>query len=184
MAPRHRASTGLHWRRAAFAVLSVWLLVAVLVVFFRGLGSAEQSGSVEQRAAQYQRYLGHGWYPLEVDPFTPTATDHARYIAINYSAGGRSTILPAPGWRRLTLRLAPIPCADGAPQRIEVAEGGSILGRLSPPLRWASYRFALARGGGPVTLRYSCVIAQQAPGRGLQSARYLAILLGAVSGAP
>ncbi len=177
-----RASTGQRWRRAVFVVITAWLVLAVLVVFFHGLGAAEQSGSVEARGAQYQRFLGRGWYPLEVDPFTPTAADRAPYIAINYSAGGRSTILPAPGWRRLTLRLAPIPCASGAPQRIEVRQGTAVLGTLTPPVAWASYSFTLAQRGQAVTLRYGCVVSEEAPGRGLQSARYLAILLGGVIG--
>ncbi len=170
------------WRRIAFVVVTAWLLAAVLVVFFHGLGPATQSGSVEQQGARYQQYLGRGWYPLEVDPFTPTASDPAHWIAVNFSAGPTSTIDPAPSWRRLTLRLAAIPCANGAAQTIQVRQGSTALRRLAPSAAWASYAIMLAHPDRPVTLHYSCVISQQAPGRGLQNARHLAVLLGGVSG--
>ncbi len=169
------------WPRLVFLVVTLWLVGAVLVVFFGGLSSAERSGALEQRAARYQQYLRSGWYPLEVDPLV-SGTTQTGWIALNDSRGKVSTIDPDPAWRTMTLRIAPIPCADGAGQSIEITQGATLLRRLAPPVLWASYTVRLTHPGRPVTLRYGCVIGQPAPGRGLQGARQLAILLGGISG--
>ncbi|MGH8995712.1 MAG: hypothetical protein ACRDYB_06735 [Acidimicrobiales bacterium] len=177
------AATRHHWKGLATLAVALWLVGAVAVVFFHGLGSATRSGSAEAKAAQYQRYLGPGWFPLEVDQLAPaTATTPETFIGLNYSSGRASTIRPDPSWRVLRLRLAPIPCPGGGAQSIVVRQGADRLARLTPPVAWATYSVSLTSPGRPVTLTYGCVTAQQAPGRGLQTARHLAVLLAGVSG--
>jgi hypothetical protein len=172
-----------HWKGLVTAAVTLWLLGAVAAVFFHGLGDATRSGAAEARAAQYQRYLGRGWFPLEVDQLAPaTATAPETFIGLNYSSGPASTIRPDPSWKVLRLRLAPIPCPGGGAQSIVVRQGADRLARLTPPVAWATYSVPLASPGRPVTLTYGCVTAQQAPGRGLQTARHLAVLVAGVSG--
>lgn len=179
-----RSAVRRHWKGLITAVVALWLLGAVAVVFLHGLGSATRSGAAEAKAAQYQRYLGRGWFPLEVDQLAAaTATTPETFIGLNYSSGRTSTIHPDPSWRVLRLRLAPIPCPDGSAQSIVVRQGAARLARLTPPVAWRTYTVSLPTPGRPVTLNYGCVTAQEAPGRGLQTARQLAVLLAGVSGA-
>ncbi len=163
---------------AVFVMCTAWMLG-----FVHGLGPAEQAGTVEQRAAAYQRYLGSGWYPLEVDPLA-SAHGPTRWIALNESRGPVSAIDPARWWRAMTLRLAPVPCHGDRPQAVEVRQGMLVLARWTLPLAWASYTVTLRAPGRPVTLHYRCTVGVSAPGRGLRSARELAILLGGLEGTP
>src|SRR5579875_3102891 len=108
----------------------------------------------------------------------------ARWIALNESRGPVSAIDPARWWRAMTLRLAPVPCHGDRPQAVEVRQGMLVLARWTLPLAWASYTVTLRAPGRPVTLHYRCTVGVSAPGRGLRSARELAILLGGLEGTP
>jgi len=171
------------WRTLVFVVITVWLCVAIAVVFFRGLGQAERSGAAEHVAAQYQQYLGPGWFPLEVDPLAPVPpSSEPGWLGLNYSSGTVSTVRPPHSWSTVRLRLAPIGCANKQPLSIDVRQEATELGSFTPGAGWRWYSFRLNRRARPITLHYSCVTVQQAPGRGLQSARRLAVLLSGVEG--
>ena len=172
-----------HWKGLVAALVALWLLGAVAVEFFDGLGAATRSGAAEARAVQYQHYLGRGWLPPEVEELAPaTATTPEVYIGLNYSNGRTSTIEPDPTWRVLRLRLAPLPCQDGHGQSIVVRQGARRLIRLTPPVVWATYSVSLATPGQPVTLTYGCLRDQRESSLGPRAVRHLAILLAGVSG--
>jgi hypothetical protein len=179
-------TSGPAWRRRktqVFVVVTVWLCVAIAVVFFRGLGQAERSGAAEQIAAQYQQDLGSGWFGLEVDPLAPIPpSTEPGWLGLNYSSGTVSTVRPPHSWSAVRLRLAPIGCTTKQPLSIAVRQGATELGSLTPGAGWRWYTIRLTRRAQPITLHYSCVTVQQAPGRGLQSARRLAVLLSGVEG--
>jgi|HubBroStandDraft_1064217.scaffolds.fasta_scaffold70729_2 hypothetical protein len=169
--------------RVVFLVALVWIAAAVLVVFFRGLGQARARGDAEQLAAQYQDHLGAGWYPLEVDQLAPAAgSTQPAWIGLNYSRGSTSTITALGQWRRLSLRLSPVACADGKLPVVALGQGGVGLGDLTLAPGWSWYSVRLSGRAEPVTLRYSCVLTQRTPGLGLQQARQLAVGLAGIRG--
>ena len=165
-----------HWRTATFVVITLWLCAAVAVILVRGFPNAERSGTAEERAAQYQHYLGHGWFPLQLAPLS-TAPG---WLGLNYSSGTVSTIHPAPSWRTLRVRLAPIGCGGGQAFSIAVRQDDHELGVIAPPAGWTWFTISLFQRAAPVTFHYSCVAVQQSP-VGLARAR-LAVLLSGVSG--
>jgi hypothetical protein len=178
-----RVAVRRHWKGLVAALVALWLLGAVAVEFFDGLGTATHSGAAAAHAAEYQRYLGRGWLPPEVEELAPaTATTPETFIGLNYSNGRTSTIDPDPTWRVLRLRLAPIPCRDGRDQSIAVSQGTGQMIRLTPPVAWATYSVPLATPGHPVTLTYRCVTDQPEASLGPRAVRHLAILLAGVSG--
>jgi hypothetical protein len=167
-----------------FAVATLWIVVAVLVVFFDGLGQARQRGDAEAIAARFQPYLKAGWYPLEVDQLPPVAgSTQPAWIGLNYSHGSTSTIAVPGDWRHLSLRLAPVACADGTVPAVALRQGTNALGDLTLRAGWAWYSLRL---DGPqlLSLHYSCVLTQRTPGLGLQEARTLAVALAGVRGTP
>ena len=170
------------WRRAVFLIITAWLCGAIAVVFFRGLGDAERSGAAESLAAQYQRYLGPGWYPLEVDQLGATTKGAAPgWLGLNPSRGSMSTIMPTRGWTTLRLRLAPVGCSDHPTLSVVARQGASVLKTFTPAPGWFWYSLRID-GPAPVTLHYSCLTIEQSPGQGLQSARRIAVLLSGVAG--
>ena len=174
--------TGLFWRRIAFLLLAVWISVSVLVIFFRGLPEAKLEGSAEQTAAQFQPYLGSGWYPLEVDSYnSATKPTHLEWIGINLSSGKRSTLKVPSDWRVLSLRLLPV-CANGQRQRLVVTQGSRTLRVVTLPYQWAWYTIHLGSTDATVVLQYACVSAQPVPGRGLRAARQIAVVVAGIQG--
>jgi hypothetical protein len=161
----------------AFLFITLWLCVAITVVFVRGFPNAERSGTAEELAARYQRYLGPGWFPLEVAPLS-TAPG---WLGLNYSRGTVSTIRPAASWTSLRVRLAPIGCAHGQPFSIAVRQGDHKLEAIMPPTGWSWFTIALFEKAQPVTLHYSCVTVQPAPIGTLEHAQ-LAVLLSGLTG--
>lgn len=171
------------WRTLVFVAITLWLCGSVTVILFQGLGSARRSGAAEEVAAEYQHYLGRGWYPLEVEELTPPSVSQpAGWLGLNYSSGSDSTVLPAPDWRELELRLDPLVCSSGSPPTVTVRQEGGPLGKLVLAGGWHWYRIGLSHAGRPVTLTYSCILVQQSPGLGLQAARHLAIAVSGIRG--
>jgi len=179
-AGRRRA---IRWGRVVFLAVTVWVVVSMLVVFFRGFTQARLRGEAEQVAAQYQPSLGAGWYPLEVDQF-PSAAGASRpvWIGLNYSRGAVSTLDLRPGWHRLSLRLSPVSCAGGQPPRVSVQQGRTTVGHLALAPGWSWYAVRLDGGPRHISLHYSCVLTQRIPGLGLQGARTLAVALAGIRG--
>jgi len=164
------------WRTVAFVLVTLWLCVTFVVVFVRGFPNAERSGTAEEAAAQYQQYLGRGWFPLQLAPLS-TAPG---WLGLNYSSGTVSTIRPAPSWTSLRVRLAPIGCPHRQPFTVAVLQGDRTLEAITPPAGWSWFTIPLSAKGAPVSLHYSCVRAQQAP-VGPERAD-LAILLSGLTG--
>lgn len=186
--PTHRARPprgpgAVRWGRIVFLVVTVWITAAMLVVFFRGFPQARLRGEAEQVATRFQPSLGAGWYPLEVDQVPSTAgSSRLVWIGLNYSRGTTSTLDVAPGWRRLSLRLSPVPCANGQPQRVSVQQGPTTVGHLALAPGWSWYSVRLHGQPRRVSLHYSCVLTQRTPGLGLQGARTLAVALAGIRG--
>jgi hypothetical protein len=172
----------LTWKRIAFLVIAVWIAVSTLVIFFRGFDDANLRGSAEQAAAQYQHFLGRGWYPLEVDPFASQSRPTQSWIGINYSRGTSSIIGVATTWQQVRLRLSPVACANGAVQRLRITQGTKSLGQFAMPDGWAWYSIRLKSHTDVVTLHYSCTLSQPVGGLGLQGARVIAVALAGVQG--
>lgn len=177
--PRAPGSIGLtfrrRWRTVLFVLITLWLCAVVAVVLTRGLPNAERSGTAEELAAQYQRYLGKGWFPLELAPL-PSGP---RWLGLNYSSGTSSTIRPARSWASLRLRLAPVGCRGDQPLTIRVDQGAHALKAIVPPAGWTWVTVPLFERAAPVTLHYSCVSVQQSPvGAGRAQ---LAVLLSGVT---
>ena len=166
----------LRWRPTVFGLITLWLCAAIAVVFVHELPNAERSGSAEELAAHYQQYLGSGWFPLEIAPLsTPPG-----WLGLNYSSGTVSTVRPAPSWRSLRLRLAPVGCAHGQSFSISVRQGNHILKTITPPAGWTWFTISLFEKAEPVTLHYSCVVVQPAP-TGPQRAQLAVLLSGLTS---
>ena len=169
--------------RLVFAVATLWIAVAVLVVFFDGLGQARVRGDAEGVAARFQPYLRAGWYPLEVDQLPPVAgSTEPAWIGLNYSRGSTSTLTVPRDWRRLSLRLAPVTCTNGALPAVAVRQGTNDLGRLTLTPGWSWYSLRVSGRARDVSLHYSCVLTQRTPGLGLQEARTLAVAIAGIRG--
>jgi hypothetical protein len=164
-------------------VATLWIVAAVLVVFFDGLGPARRRGDAEGVAAQYQPYLGAGWYPLEVDQLPPVAgSAQPAWIGLNYSRGSTSTLTVPRDWRRLSLRLAPVTCTNGTLPAVALRQGTTALGHLTLTPGWSWYSLRVSGRARDVSLHYSCVLTQRTPGLGLQEARTLAVAIAGIRG--
>jgi hypothetical protein len=171
------------WGRLVFVIATLWIVAAVLVVFFDGLGQARVRGNAEAVAARYQPYLATGWYPLEVDQLPPAAgSTPPGWIGLNYSRGSTSTLRAPRNWRRLSLRLAPVTCANGKLPEIALRQGTTVLGALTLTPGWSWYSLRLSGRPVAVSLHYSCVLTQRTPGLGLQGARTLAVAIAGIRG--
>jgi hypothetical protein len=171
------------WGRLVFLVATLWIVAAVLVVFFDGLGPARRRGDAEGVAAQYQPYLGAGWYPLEVDQLPPVAgSAQPAWIGLNYSRGSTSTLTVPRDWRRLSLRLAPVTCTNGTLPAVALRQGTTALGHLTLTPGWSWYSLRVSGRARDVSLHYSCVLTQRTPGLGLQEARTLAVAIAGIRG--
>ncbi len=163
-----------HARHILAIGLGAWLVVGIIPLAWR-LPPAFRVGTANRRLHGQFSALESGWTgSIEHSP-NPASKDPTSW---EWSYGPISTIGIAPGWTALSLRLAPMHCPDGQPQRVFIhGPGGTGVRTLVLAAGYHWYRIGVgpARAGRTLTFTYHCVVVPASLNHGNGDVRPLAV---------